>query len=258
MEKHILKTTSIFGFSDTNNQIYMSRLFNEIANECFEGYYKKLNMLTKSFNVLIEESIKSLDSIFEQIQELNIDYSHLNENNMIKKNNFVFKDVLSMPNEVTEITSFLKEQIDLNGIKPKHKVDLDMSKEYLDTNDVMKSGVKALAFEAFACEALINENLKLTLSNNQINKLERNSKIIGKLEKLIEIKIGESPKPIEFDTNRVKALMNRRNNIAHYKQFSVDLNAFFRSIETFANPNEVQNLRKTHGDSSRVLNSPLV
>lgn len=253
LSKHILPTNQM-------DAGMMSDLYHEIAEQNFIEYYCNQNLITSS---LIDLKLK-----FNEISPLII--SEIIGNNEISnyfKNNYLSysttdsavdlilnqnKEVVYNTNLIFEILSKTSQSDSLNKL-------FDVKEIEIYSMNIFKSGMITIAFEAFACEALINQELLKFMSKHEIKSLNDNSKkdrrpnYLKKIEKLKELKELNINKDL---IEKLKIFMRSRNQIAHFSGFELNYIDLINSVDLSLNSEKQSKLYIC--EDFKILDSPLV
>lgn len=242
MKLDLVKIPSYEMLENTNLSYRLSNVYEEIAQEHFETHRELRSRLTNTFNAIIQQYKQLSNAATQEILSRDLlpneiaDYIHIFDDSKSLTDN-----IFSNLNDSLEFASIMLKNIRNTDVAKCTEISIE-DNDYIDINAVIKAGVTAIAFEAFACEALINEELVLHLSKNQLNKLEKTKgqpKYITKINKLYELyKKGDQKLPDEILT-KLGNLLKKRNKIAHFKEFNYDLIKIFNHIEKIINDEEI-------------------
>lgn len=209
-----LSKLSNYFYEDTTIEMSMSKFYHDFAVENFI-LYKKYRSELHSFILKLMDHMTSIYS--SSITDFNIE-SLIDKLSpykaIIDKDMNEYDAILKYPIEsmslMKDIYDFVSKTEGFNDIEKLDYTPINVS--FLNS---FKYGIAAISFEAFSCEALINETLLKHVSRNQLDKLQKKRSYNTKFHSLIEIL------EIDGDSSEVSRcldnLMKARNDIAHYK-----------------------------------------
>jgi hypothetical protein len=227
------KTYNVF---DQNTiSIDMSKEYSRIAQENYILYTEKLDRL----NIATKKVTGNMAKVMEMA------YHEMIESNSlpleIAKYDFLYDEVSSktdlMKNnmeEFVEVTKLIQDAVMSTNIAQTTDIDTDVSELDFDVNAIIRYGVITLAFEGFACEALLNQEMLKHMTRSQLKKYKSKDKIpayISKFRYLIdERNIAGDLSTLE---EKFVSLMRNRNNIAHFTEYEYSMEAMFHRMEDF-------------------------
>ncbi len=237
----------------------MSDLYHEIARTNYNEYKSNHENLTEvannlfgklynSFNLIGSEL--STDSSF--IKEFEQNYNHLNEGS-------ITDTIIAHEKESKLNIEFMISEIAKRGLYGRLGLPIVADDFYLQGLEVFKSGVKAIAFEAFACEAFLNIELRNHYEKEQIESYRKHFKnikmpmYIDKFDRLANLR-GLNNLDVGIK-NELKELMRIRNRIAHFNGFSMNQINMYRSFEQLVSKGKIENIYIC--EDFRILDNPL-
>ncbi len=229
----------LFSLSQQNT-LSISDLYHEVAEHNYLSYHSYQKSLTKNLLIIKDEFERTCEIVLGKLMEDEENSRYFLDNyNEIDNSKSIAEHLFESPIETINnsnlVMSILSKSEEYEELRHKFRVD-DLEN---DNNNVFKSGMTAIAFEAFACEALINQELLSIMSKQDVKNFGRNNRTgkrpvyIKKMEKII------SHKGIEVDSEeifvRLQRVMRARNQIAHFSGFTFDFYDLFKSIDSTLN-----------------------
>lgn len=207
-------------FSEETIEMTMSSIYHDFSVENYELYKKHRSNLHKTFKQFMNylNAFFSMALIETDTSELKKQFSPYKEKLELEMSEY--EAFLRFPNETLNMTKDLFSYLSqIEGLRNFEKFDFSILND--DFINCLKHGIAAISFEAFSCEALINETLLKVISRNQLDKKHKSRSYKGKFESIIELlKIEEDYSDL-FES--LEGLMRSRNEIAHFKGIRYDL-----------------------------------
>lgn len=236
MYDFLVEASQYFIKESKDDSQLMSDIYHEISKERHIVYLKQIENLTELFNIFDA----ALNGIIEpSINELieNGEYpTGLTEFEFLFTSNLTNADLLlNYPSEFKRLYDYVISYVSKTNAFKSVENSFDMTEFEITAKEAIKAGVTAIAFEAFACEALLNLTINQFMNKKQVNQLKPTKDTplyIKKLDKIIEYLDIDC----DYDhiVSELKKLMQTRNKIAHYKEYKFDITemlSFFKSRE---------------------------
>lgn len=233
MDNSLIDLSKNISFDQTNLTIHMSDVYYEIAKENHHIFKQKIEALTTAFKIVSSQMEHYFELASDELIEKDmipkelLNYGFLNDLSKSKT-----ELILENPSETREIVKIMTDSIIKTSVAQTVDFSIDKYSEKFDISKVIKAGVIAIAFEAFACEALINQEIQAFMTKNQVNKLIRTKgdpAYILKLKKIIEY--NNLSCDFEVLSEKLRSLMETRNKIVHFKEYKYDLLKLFYYME---------------------------
>ncbi len=236
----------------------MSDLYHNIAEENYADYHIHQSALKRKLKVMQREVQGKLEYAVNEILSNEESLSFFRENYVHHDSSSLTDLLVNVPNEAINNSNVMLELLAKTQTFKEFELPVVSNEFEIASMNLIKAGMTAIAFEAFACEALINLKLLEFMTKKEVKyfkskKGDRRPAYIRKLEKII------TKRNIDTDVDKLNSeltrIMQSRNEIVHFKGFEIDYLDFFSSIEAILNEDTFRNLYMC--DIFGILESPL-
>lgn len=255
MHKFILDQSQKYITTTTDSTIQMCDLYHEVAIENYYIYLEKIKQMELRFDAFHARLEHMFDGAYEEFKEKDLfpkgleNFEILGDKSLNK-----YEVFFTHPNETKDIINLIMKSVVTTEAYKDADLTFENESFELEAKEIMKSGVKAIAFEAFACEAALNQEVQRFLSKSQIKKLKAirgEPSYISKLKKIVEYKKNNNNLEIIF--NELQNLMSVRNKIAHFHEYTFDIKEMFNYFER--KEENIENNQLYIGELFKILNN---
>lgn len=246
-----LSNFSKYFSEDITISMTMSEIYHDFALENYNLYRKYRSDLHSIFDEFMNHINTVLSSVLLELDPIELREQFLPYTEFLEKDMNEFEAFLNYPIETVDMTKdFFSYISKFDKVKNNEKFKVSALNESFVYS--LKHGIAAISFEAFACEALINETLLCFISKNQLDKKHKSKSYKSKLENISEIlNIEEDYSDV---ITSLEELMKSRNDIAHFKGIKYNL---FNLVDTHMHNEEHQDELFYYGETFKILDANL-